>query len=60
MNHMIRQIAFFAVLLAVPIGAWAFVFRPRNAEIAAARLDVNMKLVQLDELRDALPGDPTR
>lgn len=52
MTHMIRQFAFFAVLLAVPIGAWAFVFRPRNAEIATARLDVDMKLIQLDELRE--------
>jgi Tfp pilus assembly protein PilO len=52
MNHMIRQTAFFAVLLAVPLGAWAFVFRPRNMEIDMARADVDMKLIQLEELRE--------
>lgn len=52
MNHMLRQIAFYAVLLAVPLGAWAFVFRPRNSEIAMARADVDMKLIQLEDLRE--------
>ena len=52
MNHTIRQIAFFAVLLAVPLGAWAFVYRPRNSEIDMARADVDLKLMQLEELRE--------
>jgi Tfp pilus assembly protein PilO len=52
MNKMLRQIAFFAVLMAVPLGAWAFVFRPRNAEIAMARADVDLRLIQLEELRE--------
>ncbi len=52
MNHTIRQVAFFAVLLAVPLGAWAFVFKPRNTEIAMARADVDLRLAQLDELRE--------
>lgn len=52
MNKMLRQVAFFAVLMAVPLGAWAFVFRPRNAEIAMARADVDLRLIQLEELRE--------
>ena len=52
MNKMLRQIALFAVLMAVPLGAWAFVFRPRNAEIAMARADVDLRLIQLEELRE--------
>lgn len=52
MNNTVRQIAFYAVLLAVPLGAWAFVFRPRNAEIAMARAEVDLKLIQLEELRE--------
>jgi len=52
MNNLARQIAFFAVLIAVPVGAWAFVFQPRNTEIAAARKDVQIKLAQLEELRE--------
>lgn len=52
MNMLARQVAFFAVLVAVPVGAWAFVFQPRNAEINAARNDVEVKLAQLEELRE--------
>ena len=52
MNMLARQIAFFAVLVSVPVGAWAFVFQPRNVEISAARNDVEVKLAQLEELRE--------
>ena len=52
MNHTIRQFAFLAVLVAVPVSAWAFVFRPRNQEIAMARADVDLRLIQLEELRE--------
>lgn len=51
MNTLARQIAFIAVVIAVPVGAWAFVFHPRNVEISAARQDVDLKLAQLEELR---------
>lgn len=51
MNMIARQVAFFAVLIAVPVGAWAFVFHPRNVEIGVARNDVEVKLAQLEELR---------
>ena len=52
MNNNTRQILFFAILLAVPLGAWAFVFHPRNQAIAAARSDVDLKVSQLQELRE--------
>lgn len=52
MNHTIRQVAFFFVLVAVPVSAWAFVFRPRNQEIAMARADVDLRMIQLEELRE--------
>lgn len=52
MNNKTRQIIFFAILLAVPLGAWAFVFHPRNQAIASARADVDMKVSQLQELRE--------
>ena len=52
MNNNTRQIIFFSILLAVPLGAWVFVFHPRNQAIAAARLDVDLKVMQLEELRE--------
>ena len=45
-----RQAAFIMILLAVPLGAWTFVFKPRNADISAARVDIDIKLAQLDDL----------
>lgn len=51
MKKGLRQGIFFAVLLGVPVGAWAYVFHPRNVEITAARQDVELKLTQLNELR---------
>ncbi|MEE2681816.1 MAG: type 4a pilus biogenesis protein PilO [Planctomycetota bacterium] len=52
MHNNTRQAIFFAILLAVPLGAWAFVFHPRNQAIAAARSDVDLKVSQLQELRE--------
>lgn len=52
MKMIVRQVAFFAVLIAVPVGAWVFVFHPRNVEISAARSNVELKLAQLEELRE--------
>ena len=50
MNMFTRQAAFMMILLSVPLGAWAFVFEPRNADIAAAQVDIDIKLAQLKDL----------
>ena len=56
MTNRTRQVLFFVILVGVPIGAWAFVFHPRNQAISAARIDVDLKRAQLEELRE-LRGD---
>jgi type IV pilus assembly protein PilO len=40
-----------AVLIAVPIASYFFVFKPRNEEIAKARAEINAKQVRLENLR---------
>ena len=52
MTNRTRQVLFFVILVGVPIGAWAFVFHPRNQAISAARIDVDLKRTQLEELRE--------
>ncbi|MEC8819047.1 MAG: hypothetical protein VXX30_08140, partial [Planctomycetota bacterium] len=52
MSNRTRQVLFFVILVGVPIGAWAFVFHPRNQAISAARIDVDLKRAQLEELRE--------
>jgi type IV pilus assembly protein PilO len=46
-----RDLAFVAVLIAVPIASYFFVFKPRNEEIAKARAEISAKNVRLDNLR---------
>jgi type IV pilus assembly protein PilO len=46
-----RDLAFVAVLIAVPIASYFFVFAPRNDEIAKARAEINAKNVRLENLR---------
>ncbi len=46
-----RDLAFVAVLIAVPIASYFFVFAPRNEEIAKARAEINAKNVRLENLR---------
>jgi len=46
-----RDLAFVAVLIAVPIASYFFVFKPRNEEIAKARAEINAKQVRLENLR---------
>ena len=50
-NRGLRDLAFVAVLIAVPIASYFFVFKPRNEEIAKARAEINAKNVRLDNLR---------
>ena len=55
-----REIIFLLVLTAVPVGAWFFVFEPRNQEIAQSRRTISAMettLARLDQLTKA--DDPT-
>ena len=45
-----REIIFLIVLMAMPVGAWWFVFRPTNAEIRQARSEIQAKEQMLDKL----------
>ncbi len=47
-----RELIFLVVLLAVPVASWWYVFRPRNAEIAQARMEIEIKQSKLDKLRE--------
>jgi len=40
------------VLLAVPVASWWYVFKPRNAEIAQAKIEVITKQNKLDKLEE--------
>ena len=59
MKFGIRDYAFLAVLTAVPLSAWFFVFQPRNEDIAQARREImsmDTTLTRLDMLTDQV-GD---
>lgn len=47
----LREAIFAGVLLAVPIASYFFVFSPRNAQIIAAKAEMQMKETRLAELR---------
>ena len=47
-----RELIFLVVLLAVPVASWWYVFKPRNSEIAQARMEIEIKQVKLDKLRE--------
>lgn len=53
MSSTIRQVLIFLVLLAMPVSAYFMVFRPRNAEIARAKLEIAHKEDMLAKLREA-------
>ena len=48
-----REFVFVAVLLAVPVSSFWFVFRPQNAEIAQAKREIEHKEKMLGALADA-------
>lgn len=55
----IREYAFLAVLTAVPLASWFFVFQPRNEDIRHARMEISSMettLARLDVLTGAV-GD---
>ncbi len=48
----LRELLFLAVLFAIPLSAYQYVFKPRNAEIAQARAEIELKERRLAELRE--------
>lgn len=48
-----RQAIFFAVLLAVPLASYFFVFKPQNEQINRARQEIEHKEAMLEKLREA-------
>ena len=52
----IREYAFLAVLVAVPVSAWFFVFQPRNEDIGQARREITSMQSTLARL-DTLTGE---
>jgi len=52
MRFGLRELIFLVVLLAVPVASWWYVFKPRNTEIAQARMEIETKQAKLDKLRE--------
>lgn len=53
MQSGLRQLFFFAVVLAVPLASYFYVFKPQNREIAKAKQEIEHKEAMLDKLRAA-------
>ncbi|NQU75892.1 MAG: type 4a pilus biogenesis protein PilO [Planctomycetes bacterium] len=53
MKFGLREILFLLLLVAIPVGSWWFVFRPRNAQITEARKQIQTKQVKLQAIRRA-------
>lgn len=53
MRFGLREMLFILVLLAMPVAAYMFVFEPRNAQIAQARREVQLKQDKLAKLEAA-------
>ncbi|MCW5765646.1 MAG: type 4a pilus biogenesis protein PilO [Phycisphaeraceae bacterium] len=49
----LRQMAFIAVLVGVPVASYFTVFKPQNAEIARAKAEIELKQSRLERLREA-------
>ena len=49
-NRGLREIAFYGVIVAIPIASYFLVFAPRNAEIAKARTEIAAKRTRLVDL----------
>lgn len=50
MKFGLRELFFFAVLLAVPVAAWLCLFKPRNDDIAKAKAEIAVKQANLEKL----------
>lgn len=53
-----REILFILLLLAVPVGAYLFVFEPRNKQIDEVREEIKRKQAKLEELESATKKIP--
>ncbi len=53
MRFGVREVLFILVLLAVPVAAFWFVFKPRNEDIAAAQAEIAAKRQTLERLNEA-------
>lgn len=53
MRFGVRELLFILVLLAVPVAAFWFVFKPRNEDIATARAEIAGKRQTLNKLNEA-------
>lgn len=53
MNFGLRELMFFAVLIAMPISSYWFVFRPQNEEIEQAKMEIEHKEQMLEKLETA-------
>lgn len=53
MRFGVREFLFVLLLLAMPVAAYVLVFRPRNIQIAEARLEISQKQDKLERLRAA-------
>ncbi len=49
-----RELIFFAVLLAVPVASYIYLFAPRNTEINQAREEMQVKQMRLDQLAEVV------
>ncbi len=52
MRFGVRELIFFVVLLAVPVAAYFYLFQPKNADIAAAEAETEVKLARLNKLEE--------
>lgn len=53
MRFGIRELIFFAVLIAVPVASYLMAFEPRNRETEAMEQDITRKQAKLEELYEA-------
>jgi type IV pilus assembly protein PilO len=53
MRFGMREILFLLLLVAIPVGAWWFVFHPRNLQIAQAKEQIQEKRLKLQALNRA-------
>lgn len=54
MRFGIREFIFFAILFAVPVAAYFYLFKPKNEEIAQARSEMKVKLARLNTLDEVV------
>ncbi len=50
MRFGVREILFLVILFGIPLAAYQYVFKPRNAEIRQARTEIEGKLSRLEQL----------